>query len=113
MARLKLVPASGFFSIQACTSNDGDYEAASIFCENFTVETGSGSTSPRLSVYDSFSRFTGRLQWNVPNSEPSDSVLDKSEVLFWIDEGAGQLNIKVKRSDDGIATVVLDMSYLS
>lgn len=113
MARLKLVPASGFFSIQARTSNDGDYEAASFFCENFTVETGSGSTSPRLSVYDTFSRFTNRLQWNVPTSEPSDSVLEKNEILFWIDEDAGQLNIKVKRSDDDIATVVLDMSYLS
>lgn len=52
-ARLKLIPASGFFAMQARTENDGGFESMSFLADDFTIEAGSAATTPILNVNSS------------------------------------------------------------
>lgn len=98
-AQLHLTPASGYATIKGRTSDDGAFEAVTLMAENFTLETGASSTTARLAVYDSFSRVTNRLQWNVANSAAADSVLQAAEVFAWVNESTNALTFKVKYSN--------------
>ncbi|HHT9131810.1 MAG TPA: hypothetical protein ACFYED_04920 [Candidatus Tripitaka californicus] len=62
-------------------------------------KVGIGTTAPKFLAH-----VAGRLSLGVPNSAPTDADLSNSETTAWLDEAAGKLKFRIKKSDGTLVT---------
>lgn len=64
-----------------------------------TVETGSTSTSTRMTISDTLTDISTRVRQSAPNSEPDSGIINAGQISFWLDESTHKLKIKAKYAD--------------